>query len=114
MIAGDIVEALPCVAGDVPRDQHLAVQNSWVLNYLPEAARVRLMAALAEIGSRRDLSWVSIESPELAPGLEVPRRPDGAEESGASVAVLSTWRDGRKEVRRLADCHPHGTWVRWW
>jgi len=114
LVAGDIVELLPATAADIPLDQHLAVQNSWVLSYLPLQAREQLMSVLGELGAGRDLSWVSIESPEFTPGLDIPPRPDGVADDGASVAVLSTWRGGRRTVRRLADCHPHGSWVRWW
>ncbi|MDQ4039770.1 MAG: DUF2332 domain-containing protein [Actinomycetota bacterium] len=114
LVAGDVVELLPSIAADIPAAQHLAVQNSWVLNYLPTQACQRLIAVLGELGTSRDLSWVSIESPELVPGLDIPPRPDGAADGDASVAVLSTWRDGHKAVRRLADCHPHGTWLHWW
>lgn len=114
VIAGDIIEILPSVAAAVPEDQHLAVQNSWVLNYLPTQSRQWLLSLLSEIGSVRDLSWVSVESPEFVPDLDFPPRPDGRTDSSASVAVLTTWRDGRKVVCRLADCHPHGTWVHWW
>jgi len=117
VIAGDIVESLPATAADVPADQHLAVQNSWVLNYLPAHARQRLTEELSDIGTARDLSWLSVENPESTPDLDYPPRPDGVEEpadSGATVAVLTTWRSGRRTVRRLADCHPHGTWLRWW
>ena len=45
---------------------------------------------MAELGATRDLSWVSIESPEFAPGLDYPPRPDGVDSGDASVAVLST------------------------
>jgi len=116
LVAGDIVEALPSIVAAVPEDQHLAVQNSWVLNYLAPEARQRLVATLDKIGSARNLSWVSIESPDFVPDLNFPPRPDGADDAGgdASVAVLTTWRDGHKAVRRMADCHPHGTWLHWW
>ncbi len=116
LITGDIVEQLPSIAAGIPEDQHLAVQNSWVLNYLPVPARQRLLSTLNRLGTMRDMSWVSIESPDFVPDLNFPPRPDGADEAGsdASVAVLTTWRDGHKAVRRLADCHPHGTWLHWW
>ncbi len=114
LLAGDIVDKLPAAAAAVPENQHLAVQNSWVLNYLPPGARERLVAVFDEIGSARDLSWVSMESPEAVPGLAFPPRPDGSEDDSATVAVLSTWRNGRKAVRRLADSHPHGSWLHWW
>ena len=114
LIAGDIVETLPSVVAAVPEDQHLAVQNSWVLNYLPSEARQRLVGVLDEIGSARNLSWVSLECPEFVPDLHFPPRPDGVVDDSVTVALLSTWRDGRKAVRRLADCHPHGAWLHWW
>jgi len=114
VVAGDLVETLPSIVAELSEDEHLAVQNSWVLNYLPAQSRQRLVTVLHEFGAARDLSWVSIESPEFVPDLDIPPRPDGGSDSTASVAVLSTWRDGHRAVRRLADCHPHGSWVHWW
>nr|MBA3367715.1 DUF2332 domain-containing protein [Geodermatophilaceae bacterium] len=64
LVAGDLVETLPSIVAELSGDEHLAVQNSWVLNYLPAQSRQRLVNVLDELGSARDLSWVSIESPE--------------------------------------------------
>ncbi len=114
VIAGDLVETLPSAAARAPAEEHLAVQNSWVLNYLSQTARQQLMAVLDGLGAVRDLSWLSVENPEVTPDLIYPPRPDGRENSAASVAVLTTWRSGHKAVRRIADCHPHGAWLRWW
>lgn len=118
VIAGDLVESLPSVAARIPAGQHLAVQNSWVLNYLPAPARTRLVEVLSDLGATRDLSWLRLENPDATPGLHRPPRPDGQPDrpgdKGATVAVLTTWRSGHKRVRRVADCHPHGTWLRWW
>lgn len=114
VVAGDLLEVLPSVVEQVPADQHLAIQNSWVLNYLPPSDRLRVIGLLSEVGRIRDLSWVSVESPAAATGLEFPPRPDSTENDAATVAVLSTWRGGHRAVRRLADCHPHGRWIHWW
>jgi len=114
LLTGDAVEALPPIALAVPADQHLAVQNSWALNYLTPESRQQFLGVLDELGAVRDLSWVSAEGPDFAPGLPFPPRPDGITKDLGTVTVLTTWRNGCKASRRLADSHPHGTWVHWW
>jgi len=98
----------------VPDDQHLAIQNSWVLSYRPTQVLTALLAVIDGIGAARDLSWVSMESPQAVPGLTLPARPDGTSDDSQTVAVLTTYRQGRRSARRLADCHPHGTRLQWW
>jgi hypothetical protein len=36
-------------------------------------------------------------------------------EPAEDLTVLSVvrWRNGRREVERLATCHPHGYWMHW-
>ena len=65
------------------------ITNTWVLNYLSGAERTAYVAALDELGSRLDLSWVFAESPVLVPELPV------ADRTQAQTAlVLVRWRGG--------------------
>ena len=108
---------VPITAGDAVADTpalvdaagaHPIVTNTWVLNYLSPDERRAYMAALHACGRRRDLSWVFAESPVLVPELPVP----DARESTTAL-VLVRWRRGRRTVRHLAQCHPHGYWLHW-
>ena len=107
---GDAVDALAATVVEAAASGHPTVTNSWVLNYLTPEARQRYVAALDELGGRFDLSWVLAESPAQTTGLPVPTT-DPAEE--LTVLSMVRWRSGRREVTRLATCHPHGYWMHW-
>ena len=66
------------------------------------------LASLDELGMQRDLSWIFLEMPLLAPELPVrdPKQSD-------SVLMLARWRGGRRSVEHLAVAHPHGYWLHW-
>jgi hypothetical protein len=87
---------------------HPVVTNTWVLNYLSPDERRGYLDALERCGRQRDLSWVFAESPMLVPDLPVPR-----EQLSTTSLMLVRWRDGRRTVRHLAQCHPHGYWLHW-
>ncbi len=89
-------------------DAHPVITNTWVLNYLPADDRRAYVASLDELGTRRDLSWVFLEMPFMAPELPV-RDPTQTD----SVLVLVRWRDGRRTVDHLGVAHPHGYWLHW-
>jgi hypothetical protein len=87
---------------------HPVVTNTSVLNYLSPDERRAYLDALEHCGRQRDLSWVFAESPVLVPELPVPR-----EQLPTTSLMLVRWRDGRRTVRHLAQCHPHGYWLHW-
>lgn len=107
---GDAVDDLAATVAEVCDTAHPVVMNSWVLNYLPEARRVAYVAELDRLGEHHDLSWVLAESPAQTSGLPIPT---SAEPEHRTVLSLVTWRRGRRTVRRLATCHPHGYWIHW-
>ena len=39
--------------------------------------------------------------------------PDGRPDGAATALVRVDWRDGARTQHRLADQHPHGTWLEW-
>jgi hypothetical protein len=73
--------------------------HSIVWQYLGDASRERIRAALARAGEQatRDapLAWLRLE-PSAAAGPQL---------------KLTLWPGGERRV--LADAHPHGAWVRW-
>lgn len=107
---GDAVADIALQLDELAGAGRPVVLNTWVLNYLTGEQRVAYVQALDDVGARRDLSWISIESPALTPELPGPRDPDTLHRT---VIVLVRWRAGRRTVEHLADAHPHGAWLTW-
>lgn len=107
---GDAVADLADALDALGRDGHPVVTTSWVLAYLSEEHRAAFVAALAERGQQRDLSWVYLEAPAYAAGLP---RPSQAGDPELTVLTVVEWRGGERSVRQLATCHPHGYTLRW-
>ena len=107
---GDAVASLAPLVDELAEHGHPVVTNSWVLNYLPHAARLAYVAELDRIGAERDLSWVIAEAPDQTPGLPV-----ATTDPPESITVLSLvrWRGGVRTSTRLGTTHPHGYWVKW-
>lgn len=113
VVRGDAVDDLAELVASVAPAVLPVVVSTWMLNYLDADRQRAFLAVLDEIGSRRDLSLVYAEQPELVPGLAVPPRPDGRPDGAATALVRVDWRGGERTGRRLADQHPHGTWLEW-
>jgi hypothetical protein len=113
VVRGDAVDDLAPLVEAVGAHALPVVFATWVLSYLPEARQAALVAVLDGIGAHRDLSFVWCDHPRWVPGLPGPGRPDGGVDSGASALVRVDWRDGVRTASRLADLHPHGTWMEW-
>lgn len=111
---GDLLDSIGDLVREVPDGDHPVVLSTWVLAYLGVAGQQAFLAALDRVGSERDLTLVVQEEPTSAPGLDLPGRPDGRERPGPTALCRLDWRDGtRREPVRLADQHPHGTWLEW-
>ena len=91
------------------------IVTTWVMAYLTEDRQAAFLAELDRLGAERDLTYLFAEHPHEVPGLPVPPRPDGAaDDMRFSTMVRLDWRDGaRQPARRLADMHPHVTWLIW-
>ena len=117
VIAADAVDGVRDLAArvaSVAPGAHLVVYSTWALAYLEADRQAALLDVLDEISSERDLTLVFAEQPVLVPGLGVPARPDGSPDGAATALVRVDWTDGeRAGPRRLADMHPHGTWLEW-
>jgi hypothetical protein len=93
VVRGDLVERLPALAAEAPRDATLVVFHTAVLAYLTTEQREQLGRRAHELGA----TWIACEAPGVLPAL-------GAAESGFVLGV-----DGR----RVATCDSHGRWLRW-
>jgi len=107
--SGDAVDDLVGAIDRAREHGHAVVTTSWVLNYLPPERRREFVDTLDGIGSSSDLSWIIAESPRETP--ELPGHADSNED--ITVVTLVRWRNGVRDVRRLATTHPHGNWVNW-
>lgn len=110
IIAGDAVDLIEPTIATVPADQHPVVTTSWALNYLNADRRGAFMRHLESAATDRDLSWVFAESPTLTP--ELPHDPRLADAHTTALVVVQ-WRGGVRTVDHVAECHPHGYWLKW-
>ncbi|PKQ21590.1 MAG: hypothetical protein CVT65_17770 [Actinobacteria bacterium HGW-Actinobacteria-5] len=116
-----VADPAPLRRGDAVADLRSAVAalgpgipvatTTWMLCYLDAGAQREFAAVLAGIGAERDLDWVWAESPSVVDVLPLP---DALVGSDPTLLGYSSWRDGRRTDRVLAQCHPHGYWLTWW
>ncbi|MCW6011145.1 DUF2332 domain-containing protein [Micromonospora sp. CPCC 205371] len=116
MLAGDMVETLPLALSTVDGDTVPCVFSSNAVTYLPDGDRRRLVAALAEVGARRDLTVLFNEAAPFGAEMFIGRRPAEAGPRGVlavGVLTLVAWRGGQATVEVLARTGPHGQWLEW-
>lgn len=113
IIEGDLVDQVAHAVDQVPAHALPVCGATWALAYLSPGRQEALIAELDRIGASRDLTLLFSEQPVMVPGLIVPPRPDGQADGGPTALVQLDWRAGEQTARRLADQHPHGTWLEW-
>jgi hypothetical protein len=96
LIRGDAVALLPGLLAEVPVYETPCIYHSYTLEYFSEDARRKFHQILDDFGAERNLYFVEMS------GIE----PNGS-------VRLTSWRDGEREMLRLAECPPHGQWLRW-
>lgn len=109
---GDVVTTLPSTLARASDDDVLPCAfHSAALAYLRREERDTVAEALAAAGRVRDLGWLSLEGPFLAPfvDLDPPSRPD----EPYLLLGLTTWTAGDRRDELLARVHPHGRWLEW-
>lgn len=113
LVEGDAVDDVAPLVRAVADHALPVVVATWVLAYLDAERQQAFLAVLDGLGAERDLSLVFAEQPERVPGLPVPPRPDGRPDGAPTALVRVDWRDDARTATRLADLHPHGTWLEW-
>lgn len=113
VLAGDAVDDVAPLIERVGEHALPVVISTWTLTYLDPTRQAELLAVVDGVGAERDLTMVLAENPSLIPALDVPPRPDGIIDDRPTVLIRLDWRDGERTATRLADMHPHGTWLEW-
>jgi hypothetical protein len=108
--AGDLVDDLPALLDQVPRDTRLVVFHSAVLTYVTAERRQAFADVLARASRRREIVWISNEAPgnvreiaALAPAQPTLR----------FLVGRTRFTGGRREDELLALAHPHGGELTW-
>jgi hypothetical protein len=110
---GDIVDDLQRVADTIDRTWPLVVFHSWVAAYLTKERQGQLAEAVRGLSRTRRVHYLYAESPSETPGLPTPPSPVPRPTSDLATALVHVGAGDTPPVR-LADMHPHGTWVEWW
>jgi len=113
LVTGDAVADVGDLVVRVAQFALPVVVSTWVLSYLDDVGRQALMVELDHLAAIRDLTLLFAEQPILVTGLPIPPRPDGRPDGPETALVRVDWRSGARTERRLADMHPHGTWIEW-
>lgn len=95
--AGDALSLLPDALAQIPEDQPVCVYHSMVIYQFSEEMREALDNFLIAASLRRPIWRLALEGTL----------------QGENLLTLGRYDDGRKEVRTLALCHPHGAWMEW-
>jgi hypothetical protein len=123
IIAGDIVDVLPCVLTSIPLQQRITVVDAYTAVFLPSQRRAELAGILAEAGLERPVTWLSLDplvplgpaGRDSVQGLPLPEALIRDYQHGGIFAVLGTRTfDGTSDRSRLlARAHPSGQWTEW-
>lgn len=97
--AGDALELLPGVAAEIPDDRPVCVFDTQVRYQLGDDGRERLDALAADLGSDRELYWVSGDA--------------AADEHDQAIGLTLTTVDDGLRTERLGVYQQHGEWIAW-
>jgi len=113
LVRGDMVGTVTAVVSTVEANVLPVVFTCHAVTYLPRAEQQRLVAALHEIGQRRDLVVVLNESADAGCGLFAADPPPLRPGPAVALLTLVKWLDGRASVEVLGPTGPHGSWIGW-
>jgi hypothetical protein len=108
--AGDLVDDLPALLADAPRDASLVVFHSAVLAYVTPERRRAFVDVLADASTRRELVWISNEGPGIVPEITAPAPPSP---TLRFLLARTRFANGHRHDQRLALVHPHGNELAW-
>ena len=111
VVRGDALEILPTVLGDL-QDGRIVVLNSWSFSYFSVEQRQEYVELLAEVGRRRPLAWLTMDTPGIVEPLAHVTPPVGSSEPDVLTGVIF---DGDREpsARALAFVQSHGRSMAW-
>lgn len=98
--SGDAITLLPDALGAMPADAPVCVYHTIVTYQFSHEMRQALDDILTIAGLRRPVWRLALEA----------EAKDGAWRNWLTV---SRYQDGAVESRRLAESHPHGSWIEW-
>jgi hypothetical protein len=107
---GDLVADLPALLAQVPSDATLVVFHSAVLVYVSEEARRNFSDILVEESRRRDIVWISNESPTVVPEITALAPPVKGTRFLLGRTRLT---QGQRQDELLALTQPHGAELEW-
>ncbi len=111
VIAGDAIDALPGVLGDLPIGVAAVIVTTWAFAYFSLEARQRFVDLLETESQTRTIAWLSAEGVGTVAAFAdqpVPDRDAGADLLGAAV-----FEGGAARWELLAIVHEHGGWIDW-
>jgi hypothetical protein len=108
--AGDLVDDLPAVLGEVPNDAQLVVFHSAVLTYVKPERRQAFAGVLAEASRKRDIVWLSNEPPGVVPEVSALAPPQN---ELRYLLSRTRFRNGQRRDELLALAHVHGADLTW-
>ena len=108
--AGDLVDDLGALLGEVPLDAQLVVFHSAVLTYVSRDRRDAFAAVLADASRRRSVVWLSNEAPGVVPEITALAPPIG---ELRFLLGRTRFTDGQRHDELLALAHPHGAELTW-
>ncbi len=122
-VRGDLVDSLPKVVAELPRDELVCLVDTYVHVFLPPSELARFVALVDEIGRERDLDWISIDplvplgphATATVQGLPVPPEwlTDNREGGVFGVIGRVSIRAGRTTGTLLGRAHPGSVWLDW-
>jgi len=122
-VRGDLVDVLPQVVAEVPRDELLCLVDTYVHVFLPPPELARFVALVHEIGRERDLDWISVDplvplgpqATDTVQGLSVPPALIDDNRDGGVYGLIGrlSIRDGRATGTLLGRAHPGSAWLDW-
>jgi hypothetical protein len=116
LVRGDLARDVPPLVTGAPPQAVVAVTSTWVLAYVSAEGRQAFVSSLRGAArARGEPVWlVTVEAQSVLAtlGLDLVAHPgDGY---GPSMLALCRFDpDAGHECRLLAECHPHGRWIRW-
>jgi hypothetical protein len=108
--AGDLVDDLPALLAEAPRNAELVVFHSAVLTYVSPERRRAFADVLAAASKGRDVVWVSNEAIGNVPEIAALAPPLGALRF---LLGRTRFTNGRRRDELLALAQPHGAELTW-